>query len=183
MPFAIELLLDSTASEAVRHVWRDLALTRLVPMDETIARPHVTLIAADEVDRSRLDRFLQDFAARTRPLVVRFASFGIFPNSPAVPVSSGVVFLAPVVTRSLVELHRRFCQEVGAFVTHPREYYRPDHWVPHCTLAMDLSPDAIAPTFEVCRDLALPLDASLVEIDLIEFRPVRHLASFPLAGS
>ena len=53
-------------------------------------------------------------------------------------------------------------------------------WVPHCTLDMDLPTENVPKIIELCRDHDLPTEAHLVEIALVEFRPIKELMNFPL---
>ena len=59
-------------------------------------------------------------------------------------------------------------------------YYAPGAWVPHCTLEMDLPDENVPKVIELCSDLDLPTEAHLVEVGLVEFRPLKELMSFPL---
>jgi len=175
MPFAVELTLDVEAGTAVRHLWHAVADAGVADfMLRSGAAPHVTLAVYDDLDVEAYVTRLGAFAAATAPQPVRFASLGVFPNS-------GVVFLAPLVTPALLAVHARFHAEFappGASWAH----YLPGQWVPHCTLAMELAPDAIAPAVEVCRHAALPLAGRLVEVGVIEFRPVAQRYAFALTG-
>ena len=54
--------------------------------------------------------------------------------------------------------------------------------MPHCTLAPDLAPDQFVTALEIARRARLPLECRLVEIGLVEFRPVSHLISRALGG-
>lgn len=175
MPFAIELFLDDSSSEAIRQVWHELARTSVSPsMRDSEAHPHVTLVVADRVDVAGTERFLKEFAANEPALPLTFSSLGIFPTDPA------VVFLGPVITPPLLDLHARLYQGVQSLVESPWPYYRPGRWVPHATLAMDLPVDAIPLVVEASRRLSLPLDGGLIEVGLVKFRPTNQLSSFRL---
>lgn len=177
MPFAIELFLDDSSSDAIRQIWHELARTSVSPsMRDSGAHPHVTLVVADRVDVAGTERFLKEFAANEPALPLTFSSLGIFPADPA------VAFLGPVVTPRLLDLHARFYRNVESLAQAPWPYYLPGRWVPHATLAMDLSIDAISSVVEASRRLPLPLHSRLVEIGLVEFRPTNQLASFRLRG-
>jgi 2'-5' RNA ligase len=177
MPFAIELLLDGETAETVRRIWRDLAESAVAPvMHESGARPHVTLGVCDGLDVEACSGFLSGFASANPVPSVRFSSIGIFATDPA------VVFLAPVVTQDLLDLHDRFHQRFSDLAGSPWAYYLPKQWVPHCTLAIDV-PQALVPrAVEVCNTVGLPIDGRCEGIGIVEFRPIRHRAEFRFAG-
>ena len=83
-------------------------------------------------------------------------------------------------TAALLELqaglHARFSR-IGAA---PWGHYRPSMWVPHCTLATDVTAERFTRALEVARRVALPIACRLVEIGIVEFRPVKQLISRPL---
>jgi 2'-5' RNA ligase len=114
------------------------------------------------------------FAAETAPLEITFDRAGSF--------TGGVVYLAPAPSAGLRRLHAAFharCEDLSRSVWH---HYQPDFWMPHLTLAMDLEPSQVAPALAIAETIRLPLPARLVEVGIVEFRPVRELAGYPLAG-
>ncbi|HUX87954.1 MAG TPA: 2'-5' RNA ligase family protein [Chloroflexota bacterium] len=178
MPFAIEFSLDDVTSAIVQKTWQKLAEAGLSTyMHTSGARPHVTLDVADQIGISACEQFLKAFAAVTPSLPVTFSSFGIFPADPV------VVFLAPVVTSDLLALHDTYSMRFRAHATNPWKNYLREHWVPHCTLAMDIPPGTIPRIVEVCQQLTLPITGRFTEVGLVEFRPVNWRCAFELTGT
>src|SRR5206468_4499682 len=62
------------------------------------------------------------------------------------------------------------------------EHYRPGAWVPHCTLATDLEPHRFGDALAIAARSPMPLESRLVEVDIVEFRPVKQLVSCALGG-
>ena len=174
MPYALELGFDDHAAAVVRRVWHDLEDVGIVYMARSGARPHVSVGIWDSLDRGAAEAELTRFAAEVTPLPITLASVGFFPQV--------AIFLAPTVTSELLELqaglHRRFGR-VGAA---PWEHYRPGAWVPHCTLATDFTAEQFTRALEIARRVALPIACRLVEIAIVEFRPVKQLVSRALGG-
>ena len=92
-----------------------------------------------------------------------------------------MLFIAPIVTCSLLALHQRIHRILEPLATHPWEYYQPGRWVPHCTLATDLESERVTPAFEIARQIALPRPVYLERIAIVRFRPVAHLSAVDLA--
>jgi 2'-5' RNA ligase len=142
-------------------------------------RPHLTLTMYTMLGIPTACKRLENFATEHPCFPVSFQYFGTFPGE------SSSVFLGPVVDTTLLSIQSAICETLDSLGTVPNfHHYRPGHWVPHCSLAVELQPKICpqAITFASGR-LKLPLKAEVREIGLIEFRPVRHICSFPLANS
>ena len=110
MAYAIELFLDPAADAAVRSIWRALADAGVSrAMLDAGSHPHVSLVDSSDLDVERFRPVLAAFARETPPLECSLASVGAFPTD------EGVVFLAPVATRELLDLHQEFHERWGDF--------------------------------------------------------------------
>ena len=177
MPFAIELFLDEASAAPVRDLWRALAEAGISDWQfASDAHPHITLAAYPTLDLPAVAPALAAFAAATPPLPVTLASIGCFPTA------QGVVFLAPVVTRPLLELHEGFHAQLAPLAPPAWAYYRPGHWVPHCTLTLDMPPERIPAAIRLVQQARLPLAGRLDRLGVVEFRPVVERGVYPLAG-
>jgi len=174
MPYAIELALDATAAAVVRRVWRELEEAGITHMARSGARPHVSLGIWETLERVAAEGELTQFAAETAAIPFTLASVALFPGV--------AVFLAPTVTARLLDLHAGFHRRFGPFGEAPWDHYRPGVWVPHCTLATDLEPPQFGAALAIAGRAPLPLECRLVEIGIVEFRPVKPLVSRVLAG-
>ena len=169
MAYAVELALDPTAADAVRHVWRELADAGIGDVAGSGARPHVTLGIWDTLDFHGADTEVTRFAAETDPVELTLASVGLFPGI--------AVFLAPTVTIGLLGLHASFHRRFARFGTGVWDHYREGTWVPHCTVATDMEPDQFAKALAIAGRVPLPLQCRLVDVGIVEFRPVKQLVS------
>jgi 2'-5' RNA ligase len=176
MGFAVELALDSTFGERVSLLWDQISgqCGGANPRDLGV-RPHISLAVLEQADPGTLRTPLAEFAASCLPIPVQFSSVGAFPTA------EGVVFLAPVVTLDLLAVHRRFHDLLQSLGHMSIGYYRPEVWVPHCTVGQDVPADKVALATDLARTSSLFGSATLVELALLEFRPVRYLYCFALA--
>lgn len=116
-------------------------------------------------------RALERFVATQAALAVPFVGIGAF-LAPA-----RVLWAAPRVDRTLLDLQATLLQTL-AWPAHP--HYAPGSWVPHCTLAEDLTEDAFARAARLVAAHWQPTTATLGRIDLVRFRPVEILWQQPL---
>ncbi|HLZ09859.1 MAG TPA: 2'-5' RNA ligase family protein [Chloroflexota bacterium] len=177
MPVAIELFLDEPGADVVRQIWReisDAAISAYLASSEV--RPHVTLAVGDRVDAPAVQAVLKDWSVVTSPRDVQFRSVGL---TPAEQVN---VFLSPIITADLLDLHAQLHQKVAGLVERSWDRYLPSSWIPHCTLVERIPPNHVSRTLEIVRNAKLPLLTRLSEIGLVEFVPLRQVAVFPLTG-
>jgi 2'-5' RNA ligase len=142
------------------------------------SRPHITLAVFDLLEPFEPGiRILERFSRTVFPFDIKLESVGWFPTA------EGVMFLSPVVTRHLLDVHEslhRLLDEEGLI---SQSYYRPGKWVPHCTIAAGLPPYAAMMALnEILRSKVFGWVA-LSEVGLVEFDPIKYLSTFPLVGN
>lgn len=172
MPYAVELDLDHASGALVRQLWRALASVGVTSMAESGATPHVSLAIWERIEPRTFDAELARLAAETRPMPITFDAIGTFP--------AGAVFLRPVADPALIDLQRRCHARLSPFAGEPWDYYLPQSWVPHCTLAMEVPPERMHEALAVAGRAPLPIVGRLEAVGVVEFRPVRLLARHPL---
>lgn len=179
MPYAIEMYFNEESETTLRGLWDELAGVGASLMRDSGARPHVSLAVCEGLSVPSASDVLDRFASATGTFSLTLASVGIF------ACAEPVVFLAPKVTAELLELHRRFFAEMDGVAGEWWPHYRPEHWVPHCTVAMGFPRESLGAVMEVCQRARLPLRCSVTEIGLVEFRPIRqlHVARLAEAGA
>ncbi len=172
MPFAIELALDPTAGAVVRRIWRELEAAGITYMARSGAHPHVSLGIWDALDLPAAQAELAAFARELDPVPVTLVSVRTF--------ATGAVFLKPEATPALAALHAGFHRRFAPLGTGAWHDYAPDLWVPHCTLAMDLTEELMPPALTIARRAPLPFNGHLERIGIVAFRPVKQLCAFDL---
>ena len=175
MPFAVEMYMDSVAEASVWKLCESISEAGLSSFMLKIgARPHVSLALFKEIDLIDFKSELKSFADKTEPFEVTFASISTFPTE------EGVVFLAPIVTQKLLDIHSRFHSEFSRYRLYGSDHYLPNRWVPHCTVCMDLRSDQISSVIDVCRQSHFPISGRFEQVGVIEYRPVKELFTYDL---
>jgi 2'-5' RNA ligase len=139
-------------------------------------RPHISLAGFPGDDATPLLPQIETFAQTAAPFVVTLSALGVFPTL------AGVLFLAPAPTQTLLARHRHLHELVATTPRALTPHYRPQVWVPHCTLATALQPAQIAAAVEVCMQAFTPFPVTCCEVGLIRFRPVRSIQTYVLRG-
>ena len=135
MLYAVELYFDKETEEKIMRLPQGIAekglSTRYL---EWKTRPHITLGLFNNIDLEKCDTLLEEFTKQVKSLPAHLSSIGVFNNSRC-------IFLSPVVTRELLQLHLNF-HDTFSFCDHSGyEYYLPDIWAPHCTVMLGNSDD------------------------------------------
>jgi 2'-5' RNA ligase len=170
--YAVELALDERAGRVVRDVWQELTAVGVDWMNVSGAEPHVSLAIWDSIERGPFEVELARFARETAPITVTFDAVGSFPG--------GAIYLRTALNSGLAEVQQRAHERLDMLASGPWHYYLPERWIPHCTVAMEFPADRMDRALAIVRRLPLPLTGRLESAALIEFRPVREVARYPL---
>src|SRR5688572_15202755 len=175
MPYVVQLDLDRDTDEALQSLARRL---EEVAGLETVRRigdvHHISLGVYDDLPVDAVRAKLTDFVRGASAIRIRLASIGIFPGA------ESTLFLAPVYNAALFDLHRRFYDELSASGVLGWEYYRPGAWVPHVTLALNITPAALAQAAAIVAAGWSAVSTTLDHLRFIRLRPVETLALYPL---
>lgn len=177
MPFAVIMLFDDATDHKVRAIW-DALRQENIPVDfpEVGGSPHVSLALFDDIDREAFRERLQAFITHRKSFDICFSHVGTFGNQ------RGVIFLGPVPESELLDIHEAFHQTFDEFRPHfhspyriSSDYYLPDQWVPHCTLANSLSEDQVAQAIKIACRFELPISGRIEHIGLIRYPPIEQI--------
>jgi len=148
-----------------------------VDLREMGAHPHVSLgVFRSAVDVDILATCVATLARVTEPFQLRLSAVGSFPGD------EGVVFLALAPTERLLNLHHRFHAMLVEHGISTDPLYRPDRWVPHCTVAQAVPDERVGTAVERVRRTKAFGSVTVVSINLTEFLPVRELVAHPVIG-
>lgn len=176
MLYALEMFLDRKTEDAVYGLYQRLKEENISTyLLDVNCRPHVSIGVFHDIDVPSCNDRLKDFCMNTSAIPLRFSSVGVF------TAPGPCVFLAPIVTQTLLATHQRLMSLFADCDHKGHEYYLPDQWVPHC--AVDIAKDI----HTICRstDLLLkeytPIHGYVEEIGWVEVtKPVKRLETFHL---
>ena len=182
MPFSIELFFDPRSSLAVQQCGEALEAAGIPSIFSTLgAAPHVSLAVFEKYRPERMHATLKKMGAAFPATPFALGSLGSFPSR------DGVLFLAPVVTEPLLEIHGWIHRALSKSVEGSWDYYHPGRWTPHCTLCLRLSPKKLGRGLELLKRRTFPIRGryqrlALVETHPVHIKPIRLVYSIPLSG-
>ena len=177
MSVAVVLYLDAQAEEIVRGMWQQLADREISTfMLDSSVRPHVSLAVHERLKFEDAAQDLAGFAECISPFPLTLSTTGSFSGD------NRVLFLGTAANEVLLRVHKDFHRLFKRHKTSEREYYLEGRWIPHCTLAERLPENLALGTVEADLIKQLPICATVSEIGIVEFRPVKELCTFALTG-
>jgi 2'-5' RNA ligase len=168
---AVELYLDPDSEQRVRSVWAALDESGVASLGSAPAadyRPHVSLAVIADMEIPALTAALTPVLATCEGLALTLASLGFFPGP------ESVAFLGVTPTVRLLETHQQVHAALGEVSADPWPIYEPSSFVPHCTLAMDVS-DWVA-VRAALASAQLPVLATAGEAHVVEISTGRSCA-------
>jgi 2'-5' RNA ligase superfamily len=159
MVAAIELYFEPVVERRLRTLWTALeaaGVPTLANHTHRRHRPHLSLAVADEFSPEAVAGAL---GVLPLGLPLTFQHAGQFPG--------GVLWLGPAPTADLLTLHRETVARLDAAGIPFWPLYRPDVWVPHCTLSMTARREAVAKAVPLCFDI-LPLPTYLISAAVVD---------------
>jgi hypothetical protein len=181
MPFAIELFFDPKLDMGIQGLGQFLEKQGIPTTFSTLgATPHLSLAVFESYD-PQLHSALKKLAASFPVLKVKLSALGTFPGN------EGVLFLSPKIDGTLLEIHEILHRLLPDVSQGSWDYYLPEHWVPHCTLSIHLSPKRLLKGIELVRKRFKAASGrctrlALVEVDAEMKKPIRLISSIPLSG-
>lgn len=158
---------DDLTDAAIRGLWQVLDDAD-VPSEMLTLNypPHLTLLVCEGFQRIEEYReVIKPFIQRHEPLLLSFHSLGIFATD------EGVIYLAPLVNRQLLEFHAELWEITDPFTENENPRYRPEAWVPHITLGYSIPDERIGAAVEALRKVTLPRTGILQGLRIGEFIP------------
>ena len=130
MTYAIELFFNKEMENKLFHYVERIAEEKISSRFlEYKARPHVALAGFNDVDEKECIEKLKEFAKKQNAIPAYIGSLGVFTDTKT-------IFASPIMTDELHRIHRELHECLCGFDTKGYEWYFPDRWVPHCTLAL-----------------------------------------------
>jgi 2'-5' RNA ligase len=161
-------LLDPASTSRVKALWSRIEREFEERGVLVMPHPHVSFQVAQEYDRRALESALERLAEETSPIAIRTTGLGTFDGP------WPVVFVAVENDPSVREFHRRVWEVCGPLARGAFDYYRPDSWVPHITLAhgdahtsVPLSPEKVGGILTFLEHEELVWEVSLDNLTLV----------------
>ncbi len=130
MVYAIEMYFDKETEEKIMSLAHKIADSKLsTKYLEWKTRPHVTLAVFNDVDEGKCIDLMKEFVKGRKAIPAFLSAVGMFNDTK-------VVYLNPSMKKSMYQMHTELYEAIKDFDFKGWEWYQPDGWVPHCTIAL-----------------------------------------------
>lgn len=175
MPYAINLYFNQEAESQVMDIWRSLEkLDQSKCLTCTNSRPHITLAIFDELDLADTKERLTSSFEEVKSFALNFRQVGIFPNN------KGAIFLTPNLSDELFRIHRQLHTVFNDVENQGWDYYKPQSWYPHCTLAIETARESIPKVLEEVLKVFQPIEVTICSIGIVSLDPIAYLYEIQL---
>lgn len=161
--YALLAYFDHETETKLKQFW--VKLNELGISDYGVAvkdrRPHVTLADYQAINVEELLVMLNDYFHQQVEVPIHFHSLGAF-------LGQKMLYIAPTMTKSLLDLHGNFHEQFKSFDRNPNSYYLPQRWVPHCTICGRLNEVTFLQAFEYCQRNIVNFQTRITEVGLVE---------------
>jgi 2'-5' RNA ligase len=141
---SVNLIFDEHSEQEIKELWKTLFSEGVLSSLAEKYRPHITIAAYESANPSALSDIVSRIGERIKPAKISLSPIGCFPEN-------GVLFLAPRVSRWLLDLHQfsldLIYSRISANLVY--DYLVKDRWVPHVTLAKSMDERSLVQGFRV----------------------------------
>jgi hypothetical protein len=165
MAQALECYFDGETETAVRGLWQRLeraGVPSLGSRSHGHHRPHVTFALGSVIPPAARRDLAVDLGRLAMPSLWLY-TLGTFPTS------ENGLFLGAVTDAELLAVHVAVHDTLAGRVRDPWAYYLPGAWVPHCSLAQDITPAQLATGFAALHPIE-PIRAKIAEVGIADTR-------------
>ena len=176
--YAIEMYFDKETEDKIMSLVQKIADNKLsTKFLEWKTRPHVTLAVFNEVDENKCIELLKEFTKERKVLPAFLDSVGMFNDTKT-------IFLNSTMTKNMYQLQSDLYDTMKEFDTKGWEWYLPDGWVPHCTIALNSEDEE--DVFYKASELVLrefkKIEGKYTALGLVKLTfPVKEIATIPFS--
>src|SRR5450759_3562562 len=136
---AIASLLDPATDQQTKNLWQFLEDNCGLAGIKTAPFPHFSWLSCDDLNWIPVSKNLDRIAIKVKSFKVSTAGLGIFGGS------KPILYVSIVKTPELLAIHQQIWNKVRRYLVNPQDYYLPENWMPHITIAYgDLTPANLA---------------------------------------
>lgn len=134
--------------------------------------PHMTISAFETLHEKEIVEALDAAMSNMKRNKIECVTVGTFPT---------VIFIQPVLNEYLHNLSFMIYDEIVNIPdTKVSKYYKPFSWLPHATIAKQLSEEEMRKAFDVLQKSFEVFEGKVVRVELAKKNPYRVIASWEL---
>lgn len=172
--YLISIYFDNVTEKKIKSIMqRVVKITGNTFMLDNHVPPHITVAAVETKREDVLISCMEELVKKLESGEVKWVSIGCF--------SSQVIYVQPVLNEYLHNLSVLLAKELGQIEeTLLSPYYKPFSWLPHCTIAKQLSKEQMQQAFMVLQNGFTSMDGRVTRIGIAKTNPHRDIKVWEL---
>lgn len=173
--YLISVYFDKKTENQIQSYINDVASAcgNLFMVDNEVP-PHITISAFETLHEKEVLEVLNSAFANIKGNKIEWVTVGTFPT---------VIFIQPVLNEYLHNISSAIYEIISQIPdTKVSKYYKPFSWLPHATIAKQLSEEEMRKAFEVLQKSFVAFEGKVVRIELAKKNPYRVIASWEVKG-
>ncbi len=171
--YLISVYFDEKAENRIQSYINDVAKQcgNTFMIDNNVP-PHITVSAFETLDERSVVEAVSNAMSDIKQNKIEWVTVGAFPT---------VIFIQPVLNEYLHNLSSTIYESIQNVPdTKVSKYYKPFSWLPHATIAKQLSEEEIRKAFDTLQKSFHSFEGEVVRIELAKKNPYRVIASWEL---
>ena len=171
--YLISLYFDDKTENQIQSYINDVAKQcgNAFMIDNNVP-PHITIFAFETLHKNTVLGALKSAILNIKRNKIEWVTVGTFPT---------VIFIQPVLNEYLHHLSIVIYEAINSIPnTKVSKYYKPFSWLPHATIAKQLSEEEMRNAFDVLQKSFEVFEGEVVRIELAKKKPYRVIASWEL---
>ena len=171
--YLISVYFDKKTEERIQSYINDVAnASANLFMIENEVPPHMTILAFETREEDCVTEMLNVAISKIKKDKIEWVTVGTFPT---------VTFIQPVLNECLHNISTAI-YDVIANVPNTKisKYYKPFSWLPHATIAKQLSEEEMRKAFDVLQKNFSTFEGEVVRIEFAKKNPYRVITSWEL---
>jgi hypothetical protein len=166
MAFGIGLKSTGDTASRLRYYWTKFGPFESSPSMAALDHPpHVTLTVYDRIPVRELIAALRSVFDGHPPIPLRFTKLAIFETP------EPIIWAAPERSEPLLRAHDAIHRLIDPCLCW--SHYTPQAWIPHCTLATQVTANARKEAITAAAEAIEPFEVVFDKAECVEFYPIR----------
>lgn len=162
MVYGLTSLLDPKSDDQTRKMWLQLNEGCSLSGIQLTPYPHFSWCVADGFRSDVVHEVMNELARDIAPFRVVTSGLGIFTGA------EPVLYISLVRNAIMDEVHAMIIQRMAGLMENSNQYYMPERWVPHITLAYkDLTPQKLGCAVETLCQYSFGFEIQVNNLSLM----------------
>ena len=177
MGHAIAIKIENGSAESIKSLWNICGSLENAPSMRALNYPpHITMAIYEEISESDLFSTFDSVASELDQISIVFTNLKTFETENTI-----ALWAEPMNSEELIWLHQKIHSMLDPNLC--EQYYRPENWIPHCTLATEIDISRKNDVATLINNSIEPIRVVFDVIDCVSFFPIEVVREKKLSST